>query len=498
MNQVRVRFAPSPTGYLHVGNARTALFNWLFARQNSGVFVLRVEDTDVERSRSKYGEKLLEDLRWLGLDWDEGPEKGGEFGPYFQSQRLEIYSEFTHRLIEEGKAYRCFCSKDMLDRENQKARAENRMPIYNGACRALSSKEVERKLAQGAPASIRLKTPGTGELTYNDLVRGTLSFDLSLFGDPILVRPSGLPAYNYAVVVDDYLMKISHVIRGEDHISNTPRQLLTSQALGIQPPLFAHLSMVMGSDNTRLSKRHGATSVEQFQTSGILSAALINYLALLGWAPPDGREILSVGELISLFNLGKVSRSAAIFDYDKLHWLNRQHIRVMSSRDRAGLAKTFLSRDGLLPVGETRLLMPWLEEMVGLLMDGLDRFADLPEKFREEFVFSPEKMDSEAADILKNPCSELVLTALAARLKEDPDLDYQRLGELSKEIKQETGCKGPDLFRPLRIAFTARSSGLELKKIIPLIETASKLNLPIDIASCADRVEEILAWIRSR
>jgi nondiscriminating glutamyl-tRNA synthetase len=497
MSQVRVRFAPSPTGFLHVGNARTALFNWLFARQNSGVFVLRVEDTDVERSRAEYGTKLLEDLRWLGLDWDEGPEKGGDFGPYFQSQRLEIYAEYANRLIAEGKAYYCFCSKEALDRENRKALAENRTPIYGGTCRAHCPKEAEKKRREGAAASVRLKTPGSGELVYMDIVRGKLSFDLSLTGDPILVRPSGLPAYNYAVVLDDHLMGISHVIRGEDHISNTPRQILTSRALGFQLPRYAHLSMVMGSDNARLSKRHGATSVEQFQRNGILPEALVNYLALLGWAPRDGREVLSAADLIRLFNLKKVSRSAAVFDYDKLHWLNRQHIRAMSARGRASLAKSFLSGEGLLPEKESPRLMAWLEEAAGLLMDGLDRFADLPDKFREVFAFSPSEMDQEATALLKDPCAEKVLTVLDERLKMNPALDYTRLGVLLKEIKQVTGCKGPQLFRPLRIAFTARASGLELDKIIPLIEAASKLCLPAPVKSCAERVDEMLRWVRS-
>lgn len=497
MTQVRVRFAPSPTGYLHVGNARTALFNWLFARQNQGVFVLRVEDTDIERSRPEYGEKLLEDLRWLGLDWDEGPGKGGRFGPYFQSLRLDVYSDYTQRLLEEGKAYYCFCSKEDLDREKEKALAENRMPVYSGKCRALTMKEAENRLARGIPAAVRLKTPGRGVLEYSDIVRGDLSFDLSLTGDPVLVRSNGLPAYNYAVVIDDFLMGITHVIRGEDHISNTPRQLLTCEALGMTPPVFAHLSMVMGSDNTRLSKRHGATSVEQFEKDGILPAALVNYLGLLGWAPPDGREVLTATEMVDLFRLEKVSRHAAVFDYNKLYWLNRQHIKSMPPDRLADLAYRFLANEGILPPERQPSLMSWLKEMAAFLMEGLDRFADLPEKYREVFSFSPEKMDAEAEAILMQPCSLKVLSALDRRLKDHPALDYQRLGEMAKDIKKETSCKGPELYRPLRIAFTARSSGLELNKIIPLIEGASMLALPEPVKSCADRVEELLRWMGS-
>jgi nondiscriminating glutamyl-tRNA synthetase len=494
---VRVRFAPSPTGFLHVGNARTALFNWLFARQSGGIFVLRVEDTDVERSRPEYGEKLLEDLRWLGLDWEEGPDRGGEYGPYQQSRRLDLYARHTERLISEGKAYYCFCSRDILERESRKALEENRMPIYSGTCRSIPQAVAARR-REGEPAAVRLKTPGEGELVYDDLVRGRLSFDLSLIGDPILVRPSGHPAYNYAVVIDDHLMRISHVIRGEDHISNTPRQIMTCRALGFRPPQYAHLSMVMGRDNTRLSKRHGATSVEQFQRDGILPAALINYLALLGWAPPDGGEVLSLEEMVRLFRLEKVSRSAAIFDYDKLHWLNRQHIKQMPARDRALLAATFLAGEGLLPEGRPAPMMSWLEESAALLMEGLDRFADFPGKYRDVFDFTPEEMDEEAAVIMKDPCAEKVLASLDDRLKKDPALDYGRLADIAGKIKEETGCKGAHLYRPLRIAFTARSSGLDLDKIIPLIEDASKLDLPHPVKSCAQRVDEILRWIRSR
>jgi nondiscriminating glutamyl-tRNA synthetase len=335
MSIVRVRFAPSPTGYLHVGNARTALFNWLYARQQDGVFILRIEDTDVERSAAEYDRRLMEDLRWLGLDWDEGPDVGGEYGPYRQSQRSEFYRAHVDKLLKDDKAYLCFCSHDELEKERKLALDAGQTPVYSGKCRGISQEESTRRIASGEEASIRLRTPDEGIISFHDLVRGNLRFDLSLIGDPVLVRSSGLPAYNYAVVVDDFLMAITHVIRGEDHIQNTPRQILTYRALGFDPPVFAHLSMVMGKDNTRLSKRHGATAVDQFDREGILPSALFNYLALLGWAPPEGREVLTKEELIRLFRLDKVSRSSAIFDYDKLAWINRQHIKALPSRTKA-------------------------------------------------------------------------------------------------------------------------------------------------------------------
>ena len=278
MEKVRVRFAPSPTGYLHVGNARTALFNWLYARQKKGIYVLRVEDTDIERSADEYEERLKQDLNWLGLDWDEGPDIGGPHGPYRQSLRLDIYKRYTQKLLEDEKAYYCFCLPQELEDERKRAISIGEMPVYSGKCRDISQDEASCRVNDGEPAVVRLKTPGQGVLRYDDLVRGMLTFDLKLTGDPVLVRSNGLPAYNYAVVIDDHLMAISHIIRGEDHISNTPRQILTYQALGFHPPKFAHLSMVMGQDNTRLSKRHGATAVDQFEKQGILSTALFNII----------------------------------------------------------------------------------------------------------------------------------------------------------------------------------------------------------------------------
>ncbi len=365
MNKIRVRFAPSPTGFLHVGNARTALFNWLFARQKKGVFILRVEDTDIERSAAEHEKNLIQDLRWLGLDWDEGPDIGGEFGPYRQSERIDIYREYTRRLLEEGKAYYCFCPLEELAKERETSLASGRMPVYSGKCRSQTLEDARKRLGSGEQAAVRLRTPGVGNIQYDDLVRGRLTFDLQLIGDPILVRSSGLPNYNYAVVIDDFLMRVTHVIRGEDHISNTPRQLLVYKALSLPEPRFAHLSMVMGKDNARLSKRHGATAVDQFEKQGILPSALFNYLALLGWAPPEGREVLDRKELVTLFDLKKVSRSSAVFDHEKFHWLNRQHIKKLSTRLQAEMAARFLREAKLIPEKMTEAQQDWMEKAVG-------------------------------------------------------------------------------------------------------------------------------------
>ncbi len=498
MTDIRVRFAPSPTGFIHVGNARTALFNWLFARQHKGAFVLRVEDTDVERSREEYEHRLLDDLRWMGLDWDEGPDAGGNFGPYRQSQRLDIYQGYARKLLQEGRAYFCFCRAEQLEQERKAALAGGVMPIYSGRCRILDPRQAEERIRNGENAAIRLKVPDEGLIGYEDLIRGHLEFDLKLIGDPVIVRSSGLPAYNYAVVIDDDLMKITHVIRGEDHISNTPRQILVYNALGLEPPQFAHLAMVMGKDNSRLSKRHGATAVDQFAKEGYLAPAFFNYLALLGWAPPEGKEVLEKSELLELFDLRKVSRSAAIFDYEKLHWINRQHMRKLEPAEKAQKAFPFLARAGILPESMTAAHWNWLEKAVESLIEGADKLSDLPQKFSLLFDFAPPAMDEETKSILSPESASKIVAAFARKLEQVGALDYQKYGAIIEDIKRETGLKGKNLFHPLRVALTARSSGLELDKFIPLVEEGARLSFPKPIKSCLERIRETKNYLQSQ
>ncbi len=498
MENIRVRFAPSPTGLLHVGNARTALFNWLFARQKNGVFVLRVEDTDIARSDSVYEARLKEDLLWLGLDWDEGPDVGGPFGPYRQSLRVDIYGEQTKKLLDEGKAYYCFCSPQDLEMERKKALAKDGVAIYSGKCKTISREIALRRLQDGENAAVRLRTPDRGELNFQDLVRGELKFDLELIGDPVIVRSSGLPAYNFAVVVDDSLMAITHVIRGEDHISNTPRQILLYRALSFNPPFFAHLSMVMGKDDTRLSKRHGATAVDQFQKDGVLSPALFNYLSLLGWAPPEDREVLFRDEIVRLFNLEKVSRSAAIFDYDKLYWLNRQHAKTLSSRQMAEMALPHMKEAGLLPEDMSEAHWEWLEKVVLAFIERVDRFADIPARAALLFDYSPTRMTAEILKDLEGDCALKVISRFGQKIKSIPQFDYDRFIVVTQEIKQETGCKGKDLYHPLRIALTTQSSGLDLDKFIPLVEEGAKLELPLSVKNCSQRISEMLNFFKKR
>jgi glutamyl-tRNA synthetase len=498
MNNIRVRFAPSPTGFLHVGNARTALFNWLFARQQKGTFILRVEDTDIERSASEYEEQLKKDLLWLGLDWDEGPDEGGAFGPYRQSLRLDTYKDHTQKLLDSGKAYHCFCSPENLAAERKEALAKNGVAIYSGKCGRISAADAFQRIRDGEKASVRLRTPDRGELAFLDLVRGELKFDLSLIGDPIIVRSNGHPAYNFAVAVDDFLMGITHVIRGEDHISNTPRQVLVYQALSWIPPKFAHLSMVMGKDNARLSKRHGATAVDQFQKDGILSSALFNYLALLGWAPPEDKEVLSREELVRYFDLKKVSRSAAIFDYDKLFWINRQHAKTLSVRQMAEMAYPHMKAAELLPEKMTQAHWEWLEMIVEIFIERVDRFADFPSQATTLFRFSPQEMDEGTKKEMEGDCASRVVSLFGQKIANVEYFDYEQFVAFTQEIKQDTGCKGKDLYHPLRIALTTQGSGLDLDKFIPLVEGGARLDLPRSLKNCRQRVFEMLGYLQRK
>jgi nondiscriminating glutamyl-tRNA synthetase len=496
MENVRVRFAPSPTGFLHVGNARTALFNWLFARQQKGTFILRVEDTDIERSVAAYEEKLKNDLLWLGLDWNEGPDVGGRVGPYRQSLRLDIYREHTQRLLKEGKAYHCFCSPEDLEEERKEALKRDGKAIYSGKCAEIPYEKALQRLHDGEKAAVRLRTPSRGELIFQDLVRGELRFDLSLIGDAIIVRSNGHPAYNFAVVVDDSLMEISHVIRGEDHLSNTPRQVLLYEALCLPPPIFAHLSMVMGKDNARLSKRHGSTAVDQFQKDGILAPALFNYLALLGWAPPEDREVLSKEELLRLFSLDKVSRSAAIFDYDKLYWINRQHARALPVRKTAEMVYPFMKAAGLMPEEMTDAHWGWLQIMVNNFIERVDTLADFPSQACFLFDYSPGKMSEETKREMEGECASRVLARFEEKIKNIERFDYEQFVIFTQEIKQETGCKGKELYHPLRIALTAQSSGLDLDKFIPLVEEGSRLDMPRPLLNCSQRISKMIGSLK--
>src|SRR3954453_12687126 len=374
---MRVRFAPSPTGQLHVGNARTALFNWLLARGHDGTFILRIEDTDVERSTKQSEESILDDLRWLGLEWDEGPDVGGACGPYRQSERLHLYSSYANELLAGGHAYYCFCPPQKLEDDRRKDLAAGRPPRYRGTCRSLAPEDARRRLDGGERGVIRFRVPEHTEVAFQDLVRGEVTFSTDVIGDPVLVRSDGRPAYNFAVVVDDALMEVTHVIRGEDHISNTPRQILLYRALGFAPPRFAHLSLVLGPDHTPLSKRHGATSVAEFRARGYLPEALTNYLALIGWSPGEGDELLPLDELSKRFRLEDVGHSAGVFDVDKLSWVNRHYLKTADPNRITGLTVPYLHAAGWV-AEPNEAGMTFLASIVPVAASAVDRLEQVP------------------------------------------------------------------------------------------------------------------------
>src|SRR6476659_8705686 len=325
---MRVRFAPSPTGQLHVGNARTALFNWLLARGSGGTFILRIEDTDVERSTRESEGAILTVVGWLGLDWDEGPDVGGPQGPYRQSERLHLYQSYADGLLSAGHAYYCFCTTELLEAQRQAALAAGLQSRYAGTCRAIPPDRARARVEGGERAAVRFRVPTRRDVVFTDVVRGDVRFHTDVIGDPVIVRADGTPAYNFAVVVDDALMEVTHVIRGEDHISNTPRQVLLYEALGFAAPQFAHLALVMGPDHSPLSKPHGATSVAEFRAKGYLPEALVNYIALIGWSPGGGDELLPIDELARRFSREAVGHSAGVFDEEKLAWANRHYLKI--------------------------------------------------------------------------------------------------------------------------------------------------------------------------
>ena len=468
---IRLRFAPSPTGQLHVGNARTALFNWLMAREAGGAFVLRIEDTDVARSTTEAEGSALQDLRWLGLDWDEGPDTDGPYGPYRQSERLHIYRAHAVELMASGHAYHCFCTEEQLEMDRYQALRAGEPPKYVGRCRSISREEARRRVEHGEPAAIRFRVPdGTPEVAFTDLVRGRVAFPRDVIGDFVMVRSGGVPAYNFAVVVDDALMAITHVIRGEDHISNTPRQLLLYDALGWAPPMFGHVSMVLGPDHSKLSKRHGATSVSEFRERGYLPEALANYLALLGWSPGEGDELLALDELARRFRIEDVGKSAGVFDPDKLAWANRHYLKTASPDRLAALALPFLTQAGWV-VAQTTTGRAFVAQAVVVAAASVDRLDEVPARLR--FLF-----DYSAARALDQPgiCEEATaardviaafgeVLAISGRLA-----DRDAFRAVAQRVRERTGAKGRALFHPIRLALTGEAEGVELDLAVPLIE----------------------------
>src|SRR5262245_36301499 len=473
---MRLRFAPSPTGQLHVGNARTALFNWLLARGQGGTFILRIEDTDFERSTRESERSMIEDLQWLGLDWTEGIDVGGDHGPYRESERLHIYRAHAVELMAGGHAYHCFCSADMLEADRSAALAAGRPPKYVGRCRQLSRDEARRRVENGESAVIRFRVPDNRDVSFDDLVRGTVTFNTEVIGDPVIVRSDGVPAYNYAVVIDDALMEITHVIRGEDHISNTPRQILIFEAFGWRPPTFAHVSLVMGPDHSPLSKRHGATSVAEFRARGYLPEALTNYLALLGWSPGDGEDLVPIARLARRFRLQDVGHSAGVFDIDKLAWINRHYLKAADSARLARLSVPYLRQPGWVSEPSSSDL-EFLERVIPLGAASVDRLEQVPARLRFLFDYSATRALAEPNVHDEALASRDVVDALADELRNSgPLLDKDSFRAAAARVRERTGRKGKALFHPIRLVLTGEIEGLELDLAVPAIEAGALLS----------------------
>jgi glutamyl-tRNA synthetase/nondiscriminating glutamyl-tRNA synthetase len=496
---MRVRFAPSPTGHLHVGNARTALFNWLMAKGAGGTFILRIEDTDVERSTRESEEAILEDLRWLGLQWDEGPDIGGPHGPYRQSERLHLYRSYAGELLAAGQAYHCFCSPERLDAERKAALASGQPPKYSGTCRAIPRDEARARVERGEPAVVRFRVPDDREVAFDDLVRGRVAFHTSVIGDPVLVRSDGTPAYNFAVVVDDARMEVTHVVRGEDHISNTPRQILVYEALGFTAPRFAHLALVMGPDHTPLSKRHGATSVAEFRSKGYLPEALVNYLALIGWSPGGDEELLPAAELARRFSIEAVGHSAGVFDEEKLAWVDRHYLRTADAARIARLALPYL-RDAAFVTEPDRAGLEYLAAVAPMASGSVDRLEQVPGRLAFLFRFDPAAAlsSAEVAEVLGHAGAREVVACLARELSNAPRLlDRERFRAVVNAVKQETGQKAKGLFHPIRVALTGEAGGPELDVAVPAIDAGASLPGGCGIAPILGCRERAAAFVQA-
>lgn len=463
--EIRVRIAPSPSGNLHIGTARTALFNFLFAKKHHGKFILRIEDTDLERSSDEYIQNIYDSLKALGLNWDEGPDVGGPYGPYSQSERFDIYPKYAQMLIDKGYAYECFCTPEELEVEKVLSQERKIAHVYSGRCGKLTDAEKAEHIKQGRKPAIRFAVKPR-ELIFDDLVKGDLKFDTGLIGDFVIMKSNGTPTYNFAVVVDDMLMKISHILRGEDHISNTPKQILIYEALGVTVPKFGHLGMILAPDRSKLSKRHGATGVSEFVEKGYLIDALVNFVALLGWSPSDGVEIKSVDEIAQDFRISDVSSSNSIFEYDKLNWLNAQYIKKLSNEELKEKLLPFLTKYNLSELSEAQLI-----RMVEVTREPLVILSDItdavPYFFGDKVEVEPEVQTS----VLDTEATQLVLKNVKELLPAwnfDEEALHQTLEEIRGKFKEQ-GIKPKETMWAIRAAVTGRVKGADISAVLSIL-----------------------------
>ena len=472
-SDVRVRFAPSPTGHLHIGGARSALFNYLFAKSEGGKFILRIEDTDQARNVDQAQEKLLDSLKWLGMEWDESIDVGGEYGPYSCMERVGLYEEYIKQLLESGKAYYCYMTEEELEAEREAQKARGEMPQYSGRDRDLTEEQRNAYEAKGLKPVVRFRVPEGEIITIDDAVRGEVTFESDGIGDFVIARKDGIPMYNFAVVIDDHLMKISHVIRGEEHLSNTPRQVLLYQAFDFDVPRFAHASLILNSDRQKMSKRDESIIqfVEQYKELGYLPEALVNFLALLGWSPVGEEEIFSMKELGEQFTLERVSKAPAVFDTGKLAWMNNQYIQKAELDTVVDLALPHLVKAGRLPEEMTEERKEWARKLIGLYQEQLQYGAEIVE-LTELFFKTEIEYNEEAQTILSEEQVPEVLAHFHQELEAVEEWNAASIKAALKATQKATGQKGKKLFMPVRVATTGQLHGRDLNDSIELLGKA--------------------------
>ncbi|MFC7787217.1 MULTISPECIES: glutamate--tRNA ligase [unclassified Rossellomorea] len=468
--EVRVRYAPSPTGHLHIGNARTALFNYLYARSVGGKFIIRIEDTDKKRNIEGGEESQLKYLQWLGIDWDESVDKPGDYGPYRQSERNHIYEQYLNELLESGQAYKCYCTEEELEAEREAQSASGQMPRYSGKCRNLTKEDQERLAAEGRQPSIRFRVPAGKVYSFNDIVKEDVAFESDGIGDFVIAKKDGTPTYNFAVAVDDYLMKISHVLRGEDHISNTPKQLMIFEALGWEAPVYGHMTLIVNESRKKLSKRDESIIqfIEQYEALGYLPEALFNFIALLGWSPKGEEEIFSKDEFIEIFDPARLSTSSALFDNQKLTWMNNQYMKNLELEQVVELSLPHLISAGKLEENMSDEQREWTSRVISLYQEQMSFGAEIVE-LSEMFFKTDLEYDEEAKAVLEE---EQVPEVLQAFLNEIEALENYEAAEIKSSIKavqKSTGHKGKKLFMPIRVAVTGQTHGPELPNAIELL-----------------------------
>ncbi len=482
--KLKVRFAPSPTGPFHIGGARSALFNWLVARHADGTFLVRIEDTDLKRSTKESEENIKDSLKWLGMNWDEGIDVGGPHGPYRQTERLDLYKKEVQRLLDEGKAYYCYCSAEELEKSRKAQLDAGKTPIYDEHCRHLTEEEKARYEAEGRKPVVRLKVRKDGVFAFDDMVRGHVEFQAAGVGDFIIMKSDGIPVYNFAVVIDDAFMEVTHVIRAEEHLSNTPRQLAIYEALGYKPPKFGHISLILGEDHKKMSKRHGATSVTEYRNMGYLPEAVVNYLALLGWTPKGEQEIFTEEELIKQFSMKRVSSNDAVFDINKLNWINFQYMKKLDADQLYDLIFPFLVKAGYVEESVTEEKKAWLKKVIWFMKDHIYFAGQAADELRFFFEDMPALTDEAILSIMKAETSGKLLKAFIEDLKALETFDQAEIKKCFNACMKAQGIKGKAAYEPTRIALTGATQGPGMFEMMELFGREKTM----------DRLEAALAY----